>query len=107
MDEERNYCELNETIRIMKSQRIHVERNRLIGDGKIMGIDEIIKQNERTNKSFKISSINIFLLIYILLNVFTLLSMNILKQCYHILQKVKTCRKYKSKSFKIKKLVDH
>ena len=50
MDEERNYCELNESIRIMKSQRIHIERNRLIVDGKIMGFDEIIKQNERTNK---------------------------------------------------------
>lgn len=50
MDEERNYRELNEIIRIMKSQRIHIERNRLIVDGKIMGFDEIIKQNERTNK---------------------------------------------------------
>lgn len=50
MDEERNHRELNESIRIMKSQRIHIERNRLIGDDKIMGFDEIIKQNERTNK---------------------------------------------------------
>ena len=50
MDEERNYREFNESIRIMKSQRIHIERNRLIVDGKIMGFDEIIKQNERTNK---------------------------------------------------------
>ena len=50
MDEERNYRELNKIIRIMKSQRIHIEINRLIVDGKIMGFDEIIKQNERTNK---------------------------------------------------------
>ena len=50
MDEERNYRELNKSSRIMKSQRSDIERNRLIGDGKIMGIDEIIKQNERINK---------------------------------------------------------
>ena len=37
IDEERNYCELKESIRIMESQRSNIERNKLIEDGKGIG----------------------------------------------------------------------
>ena len=42
-----NYCELTESIRMIKSQRINIERDKLIKNGIKMGIDEILKQNER------------------------------------------------------------
>ena len=45
INKERNYCELKQSIRMMKSQRSNIERNKLIEDGKRIGIDEIIKQN--------------------------------------------------------------
>ena len=38
-NEERNYCELKESIKIMKSHRSNIERNKLIEDGKIISID--------------------------------------------------------------------
>ena len=38
---------------MMKSQRSNIEKNKLIEDGKRIGIDEIIKQNERTNHNLK------------------------------------------------------
>ena len=37
IDEERNYCELKESIRIMESQRSNIEINKLIEDGKGIG----------------------------------------------------------------------
>ena len=39
MKEEKNYCELKESTKIMKGERSNVERNKLIEDGKT------IKQN--------------------------------------------------------------
>ena len=51
INEERNYREVKQSIIMMKSQRSDIERNRLIKDGKIIGIDEVISQNERINKS--------------------------------------------------------
>ena len=37
----------------MKSQRSDIEINKLIEDGSRIGIDEIIKQNERTANNLK------------------------------------------------------
>ena len=38
---------------MMKSERTHVEINKLIEDGKKWLFDEIIKQNERINDNLK------------------------------------------------------
>ena len=38
---------------MMISQRSNIERNKLIEDGKRIGIDEIIKQNERISNNLK------------------------------------------------------
>ena len=40
-------------IRMLKKQRSNIERNKFIKDTKIIGIDEIIKQNERINNNLK------------------------------------------------------
>ena len=53
MNEEIKYRQLKESFRMMKSQRSNVEKNKLIEGGKRMGIDEIIKQNERINNNLK------------------------------------------------------
>ena len=52
----------------MKSQETDIEKNKLIKNGKAIGIDEIIKQNERINNNSSIS----------------LKYKHILKQCYRI-----------------------
>ena len=57
INEERNYRELKESIRMMHSQRSDTERIILIEEAKKTGIDEVIKRNEIINKSFKISNI--------------------------------------------------
>ena len=46
INEERNYRELKESIRMMESQISYIERKRLIKDDKIIDIDGIIRQNE-------------------------------------------------------------
>ena len=46
ISEERNYRELNESIRMMNSQGIDAEKINLIEEGKEIGISEIIKRNE-------------------------------------------------------------
>ena len=38
---------------MIKSQRIYIEKNKLIEDGNRMGIDEIIRQNEGINNNLK------------------------------------------------------
>ena len=53
MNEEIKYRQLKESFRMMKSQRSNVEKNKLIEGDKRMGIDEIIKQNERINNNLK------------------------------------------------------
>ena len=46
INEERNYRELKESIRMMESQISYIERKRLIKDDKRIDIDGIIRQNE-------------------------------------------------------------
>ena len=53
INEERNYWELKEGIRMMHSQRNDTEKNYLIEEGKKIGIDEIIKRNEIINNNWK------------------------------------------------------
>ena len=38
---------------MMKSQRSDIVSNKLIDDGKVIDIDEIIRQNERINNNLK------------------------------------------------------
>ena len=45
INKEKNYWELKESIRMMKSQRGVTEKNNLIEEGKRKGIDKIIRQN--------------------------------------------------------------
>ena len=53
IDEERNYCELKESIRMMKSQRSDTEKNNLTAEGEKIDTDTIIKHNEIINNNFK------------------------------------------------------
>ena len=53
INEEKKYRELTESIRIMKSQRSDVEKTNLIGDGKDIGINEVIKRSEIIRNSLK------------------------------------------------------
>ena len=43
----KNYCELKESIRIMKTQRSDTEKNNFFEQGKRKGIDKIIRQNAK------------------------------------------------------------
>ena len=45
INEEKNYCELKEIKRTMKSQRSDTDTNNLIEEGKRMGVSKIIRQN--------------------------------------------------------------
>ena len=45
INKEKNYRELKESIRMMKSQRGDTEKNNLIEEGKRKGIDKTIRQN--------------------------------------------------------------
>ena len=53
LNEEKNYPELKESIRMRSSQRSDTEKNFLIEEGKKRGIDEVIKRNEFINNSLK------------------------------------------------------
>ena len=53
INEEKNYRELKESIRMMKSQRSDTEKIDLIEEHKKIGIDESIKRNEIINNSLK------------------------------------------------------
>ena len=53
INEERNYLEIKKSIRMIKSQRNDIKRNKLIDDGKRIIIDEISRQNERINNNLK------------------------------------------------------
>ena len=46
INEEKNYRELRERIRMMNKQRSDTEKNFLIEESKKIGIDEIIKRNK-------------------------------------------------------------
>ena len=52
VNEERNYRELKECIRMMKSRRSNIEKKKLNEDGKRIVIDEIIKRNKRINNNW-------------------------------------------------------
>ena len=47
VNEAENYRNLKESVKMLKIQRSHIERNKLIEDGQRMEIDKIIKQNRR------------------------------------------------------------
>ena len=53
INEEKEYRELKESIRMMNSQRSDTERINLIEEGKKIGINEVIKRNEIINNSLK------------------------------------------------------
>ena len=53
INEEKNYRELKESIRMMNSQRSDAEKINLIEEGKNIGINEVIKCNEVISNNFK------------------------------------------------------
>ena len=53
INEEKNYRELKESIKMMNSQRNDTEKVNLIEEGKNIDIDEVIKCNEIINNSLK------------------------------------------------------
>ena len=53
MNEERKYRKLKESIRMMNSQKSNVEKISLIEEGKEIGINEVIQDNEIINNSLK------------------------------------------------------
>ena len=53
INEERDYRELKDSIRMMNSQRDDTEKINLIEEGKKISIDEVIKRNEIINNSLK------------------------------------------------------
>ena len=52
-NEEKEYWESKQSIRMMNSQRSDAEKNNLIEEGKGIGISEFIKGNEIINNSLK------------------------------------------------------
>ena len=53
INEEKNYRELKESIRMMNSHRSDTEKVNLIEEGKKIGINEAIKHNEIINNNLK------------------------------------------------------
>ena len=53
INEDRNYRELKESVRMMKSQRSDTEKNNLIQEGKRISTDKVIKYNEIININLK------------------------------------------------------
>ena len=53
INEEQNYRSLKESIRTNESQLGDIERDKLIGHGKRIGIDEILRDGERKNLNLK------------------------------------------------------
>ena len=53
INEERNYRELKENIRMMKSQKRNTEKVSLIEEGKKISVDEVIKCTEIIDNSLK------------------------------------------------------
>ena len=53
INEEKTYRELNESVKLMNSQRSDVEKVNLTEEGKKIGINEVIKRNEIVNNSLK------------------------------------------------------
>ena len=53
LNEQTKYRELKESIRMMNSQRSNAEKVNLIGEGKKISINEVIKRNEIINNNLK------------------------------------------------------
>ena len=53
INEDRNYRELKESVRMMKSQRSDTEKSNLIQEGKRVSTDKVIKYNEIININLK------------------------------------------------------
>ena len=53
INEDKKYRELKEGIRMMNSQTSDTEKNKLIEEGKKIGINEVVKRNEIINNSLK------------------------------------------------------
>ena len=53
LNEEKKYRELKESIKMMNHQRSDAKKVSLIEEGKIIGINEVIKRNEIINNSLK------------------------------------------------------
>ena len=53
INKEKTYRELKENIRMMNSQKSDFEKINLIGEGRKIGINEVIKYNEIINNSLK------------------------------------------------------
>ena len=53
INEEKNYRDLKESIRMMNSQRSDAETINLIEEGKKIGINEVIKHNEVINNNLR------------------------------------------------------
>ena len=53
INEEKNYRELKESIRMMNSQRSGAEKINLVEEGKKIGINDVIKRNEVINNNLK------------------------------------------------------
>ena len=53
INEEKKYRELNQSIRMMNSQRSDVEKIKLIEEDKKIGINEVIKRNEIINSNLR------------------------------------------------------
>ena len=53
INEEKNYRDLKESIRMMNSKRNYAEKINLIEEGKKIGINEVIKRNEVINNNSK------------------------------------------------------
>ena len=53
INEEKNYRELKESIRMITSQKSDAEKINLIEEGKKIGINEVIKRNEVINNNLK------------------------------------------------------
>ena len=53
INEEKNYWELKESIKMMNSRRSDAEKSSLVEESKKMGINEVIKRNENINHSLK------------------------------------------------------
>ena len=54
INEERKYGELNESIRMMNSQRSGVEKINLVEEGEKIDMNEVIKSNKIMNNSLKL-----------------------------------------------------
>ena len=53
INEEKNYRELKESMKMMNSQRSDSEKINLIKEGKKIGINEVVKRNEVINNNLK------------------------------------------------------